>query len=288
MSYAIDPKAPVQDGLRRVAIEEMEWAIAEALDTSLDHQSAIHQARKRCKRIRALLALFRGALPNRVAESQPFRTLGNALAPLRNADALIEAFDRLETAVDGEAWARLQPIRVALVSHRSNVTESGVGPDRLRRFLAEGMRDACARVPTWRLACEGWAALEPGFVHEYGRARKALEFFGPDASGERVHDLRKAVKRHGCHTLLVEGGSEDRPSARRASLDSLGDLLGDDHDLGILLELSPQLALPRALGDSLESVIGARQAICREQASALADRLFAEDTAVFATAVGKD
>lgn len=293
-SYRFVAREPVAEGLRRVALEEMDAAIGEATCRELDDRAAIHQARKSCKRIRGLLALYRGGLPGRSRENENFRALGCAIAPLRDADSLLEALDSLRAHVGDAARRRLEPVEEALLLHRDRIVASGADPATLRQTVADEMRRARGRVGSWSPGRPGWAAIEKGFRREYRRARKALELFHADASGERVHELRKATKRHWYHTCLLEDAWPERFGPRRVSLKALADLLGEDHDLGILLALAPGLGLDDALKldaariAELGSAIHTRQAALRDEALPAATSLYEQGTKSFTADVERE
>jgi len=308
-SYRLAPREPLGDGLRRVASEEIDAAIAETTNPSLAHSTAIHQARKRCKRIRALLSLYRGTLVGRAGQSAAFRELAHTIAPLRDADSLLEAFASLaasvgegvgegvDAAVGDAARARLAPVGEALALRRDRIAATGANPVSLRETVAMEMRRARPRVASWSLRTEGWTAIEEGFGREVRRARAALDHFGADASGEQVHDLRKATKGHWYHTRLLRDAWPERLDARRASLKTLADLLGEDHDLGILLALAPGLAAPApglvdariddALIDDLGSAIAARRGVLRGLARPMAEGLYEQDAESFISEVAR-
>ena len=57
MSYSIQPGERLIDGLRRIAVEQLDRAIDEVDDATIDRNVVVHQVRKRCKKIRAMLRL---------------------------------------------------------------------------------------------------------------------------------------------------------------------------------------------------------------------------------------
>lgn len=62
MAYALaQDDDTVEAGMRRIAAEQIERAIAEIDDTGLDRHETVHQVRKRCKKVRGLVRLVRPA-----------------------------------------------------------------------------------------------------------------------------------------------------------------------------------------------------------------------------------
>lgn len=60
MSHRIEPREPVEDAVRRIAVEQIEKARDDLDDDDL--RRAVHEVRKRCKKLRALLRLVRPAM----------------------------------------------------------------------------------------------------------------------------------------------------------------------------------------------------------------------------------
>ena len=59
MPFRLKPKETLEDGLKRIAREQVDRAIAEIDDESLPRDEAIQQVRKRCKKIRGAVRLVR-------------------------------------------------------------------------------------------------------------------------------------------------------------------------------------------------------------------------------------
>ena len=57
MGYRIRQKESVQDAIQRIATEQIDKAIAEIEDAARDRHEVIHQVRKRCKKLQALVRL---------------------------------------------------------------------------------------------------------------------------------------------------------------------------------------------------------------------------------------
>ena len=83
MSYRFREREPVRRGALRIAREEIDKAVVVLGDENLDRHERVHQARKRFKKIRALLRLLRGELGDTYGEENVwFRDCGRELAAL--------------------------------------------------------------------------------------------------------------------------------------------------------------------------------------------------------------
>ncbi|MGD9501242.1 MAG: CHAD domain-containing protein, partial [Methyloceanibacter sp.] len=97
MSYQLDPASPMSEALRRVAFAELDLAHG-ALAAPPERHSGVHDARKCLKRLRSLLLLARPGLPEPAFETlyERLTAIARGLAPARDAQALIDATDKLE------------------------------------------------------------------------------------------------------------------------------------------------------------------------------------------------
>ncbi|HZD88798.1 MAG TPA: CHAD domain-containing protein, partial [Pseudolabrys sp.] len=92
----------VEHGVRRIAIEQLDKAIDEIDDGDLSRGVRVHQVRKRCKKLRALIRLIRPTLADFAAENAALRDAGHALAFARDAAVLIATYDGLMDAYRDE------------------------------------------------------------------------------------------------------------------------------------------------------------------------------------------
>ena len=93
MTYRLKAKESVPKGIKRIASEQTEKAISELAATDeLGIDEAVHQARKRLKKTRAVIRLVRDRLGKKTykRENSHLRDLGGSLAGLRDAQVRIE------------------------------------------------------------------------------------------------------------------------------------------------------------------------------------------------------
>ncbi|MGD1977094.1 MAG: CHAD domain-containing protein [Gammaproteobacteria bacterium] len=95
-----------------------------AYNLSLE-ESAVHDARRHCKLIRALVRLVRPAFAHYRAENVWFRDLGRSLSLTHDATATIEAFDALMSRFEGIIHtSAMTPIRDRLEERRGEVCDA--------------------------------------------------------------------------------------------------------------------------------------------------------------------
>ncbi|MGF1452323.1 MAG: CHAD domain-containing protein [Opitutales bacterium] len=278
---------------QRIAEEQLARAIAEIEDTSLSSGKTVHQVRKRCKKLRGLLRLARGPLDRGKTFSQEnawYRDTAGALSGMRDAEVLIETFDKLTKPNPDIDGRHVAPVRRKLTKRlRAIAEDESVWETRLdeaRDRLDEGRR----RVPEWAGVVTGFAELENGLGKTYRRGRKALKALSPNASGEAFHEWRKRVKNHGYHIRLLEKAWPEVLRARASEVSRLGDLLGDEHDLSIfsaiLLDESEDLGDP-AIRAELVVLARERQEQLRAEALRLGPLVYAEKTSALVKRVAK-
>jgi CHAD domain-containing protein len=103
MSYGLTFDETPTESVERVRREQLEGA-AESLEGGEDPVEAIHDARKRIKKTRALLRLARPGL-TRMAyrrRSRALRGTGRGMSGTRDADVLVETVDLLAARFVGQ------------------------------------------------------------------------------------------------------------------------------------------------------------------------------------------
>ena len=280
MSYRLQVDEPLADGVPRVVCEQLDRALAELNDRDTEFAEAVHQVRKRCKKIRGLLRLVRGSLSASYRrENAWFRDLARRLSGPRDAQAMLESFDQLREAFSGDLGpGAFAGVREALAERRSDVHEGDELAERVADTV-EVLQAARMRVLGWRLDDQGFAALQRGLSRTYRRARKAQRASYAIPTAEQFHEWRKRVKYHWYHLRLLRELWPVPMKGFAAQARQLADLLGDDHDLAVLQETLKRDT--ETLGDAgqLETLAGLarrRQDQLRAEAWAVGWRLFAD------------
>lgn len=237
MSYqfASDDKS-VQAAVRRVALDQIDAAIAEIDDAELPREKAVHQVRKRCKKLRALLRLIRPGFADYARENAAFRDLARALGGVRDQDVLIETCDKIGAHYGRDADAEaLEAVQSALLAEKQDAAKHAALDDRLAAFRG-GMLQARQRAQCWIIEGDGFAALSTGLQKTLKKAASAMATARDEPAADHMHEWRKHVKYHWYHARLLRGIWPDTMQAHVAAASELADLLGDHHDLTVLRE----------------------------------------------------
>ena len=291
-AYRLGDGEFVPDGMRRIArgqldegIEELEGQPGRKLD------EAVHETRKRLKRLRASLRLGRSAMGDEAyrPENAAYRDMGKRLSAPRDARVLIETLDALSERFGDELPSdQTALLRDRLVkSHKSAVAK-------LRRDKATfeqvrtGLEEARVRSASWKYDAEGFDALRPGLQRLYRRGRRSMRAAAAEPSDEHLHEWRKRSKDLWHALQILRPAAPKRMRARAKQAHELSDLLGDDHDLAVLREHVATTAFPaeeEATRTALLSVIDRRRASLQRDAFKLGKRIYARRPKRFARSV---
>src|SRR5947209_16339334 len=268
--YRLEAEETPKQGISRVARGELNLTIGLLKGAPDGHgrAEAVHEARKALKRLRALLRVIRPAFDERRyrREIVVFRDAGRELSEARDAQVLLETLDSLLDRFGDElprgSWARLHGALEAGVAH---VKTNGVGSyDDVLAVLTRARR----RVPSWSLPTEnGRGSLAEGFERIYRRGRRRFRRAKADPTPENLHELRKRAKDLWHAAELLEPACPEKMEPLAKSAHQLSNLLGDDHDLSVLLEYAARH--PELLDDGeqerLQKVVDRRRKSLRRQ-----------------------
>ncbi len=283
MSYRIDPSRNLRDEVRRIAREQLERATGQLVAEEGDGNEAIHESRKRIKKVRGLYRLVRSAAPGFYArENARLRDTARSLSGVRDATALIETADELRRHLSPEiAPDSLSTVHDSLVARRDRMV--GKRQD-LRSCMAEAaqaLNRALQALSGLSLEFGGRkgeaAVLAEGWRKICAQGLKAAEACMSRAEEADFHDLRKRVKYHWMHARLVDAAWPALMRLRRREARQIGDLVGDEHNLSLLSELilhEPEAVGSEADRDLLMRLVGDRRAALRAEATRRAGALF--------------
>lgn len=281
MAYRIARPDALADELKRIAAECAQDAADKLRWRGDQLHQGIHDTRKRCKEVRALLCLLRPDHPQlQRTENRWFRERAGRLAALRDARALLEICTELSAGLASELEPNPFPaLETKLAQRLDGVVAAHADIDTELSQLAGEMDAAARRLQDWPLADIGFENIGPGLRASYRAARRALADCRRDPGCADFHLLRKRVKEHSYHTLLLRKAWPAELEARAGALKVLAEDLGSDHDLLVLSALLEQT--PEDFGGArqvrgMEKVLHRRRRQLRRKILALGDRLFAE------------
>ena len=278
MAYRIERDEPLSDAIRRIIHEQIDHALDDIQNASDETDRAVHEVRKRCKRIRAALRLVRDELGETYSkENAWYRDTARRISELRDQTALIETLD---------AWADQQNaadeqtalIREQLVEQKQAFVAEKADPKEMLARVADELSRAKQRVELWKLELQSFDSLRPSLGRVYRRGRRAMPRAYQLRTVEAFHQWRKRAKYYRYHVKLQESVWPAFFEMCYSEFHRLTNLLGDDHDLSMLLQNIQQQPGDFAAGRVATVVIAIEhhRDHLREQAHRLGKRLYAE------------
>jgi CHAD domain-containing protein len=283
MAYRFKAGDLKSKSFRRIAGEQIARALTELAQDPVSPKG-VHECRKVVKRLRALLRLVEPGLRAKdfKARYRAIGKVGDELAGARDAHVLEQTIAMLEARYGDSARLTLAPLKAHLgdAGHAANTYLTRQCIQRAEAALRKEDR----KLAKLTLKADGFAALEGGLERTYRLAAKNLTAAYARPSDERFHELRKAVQWHWRHMALMSRAWPQYFAVRVAACRELGEALGDDHDLAVLMAEVQHLGEALA-GDQATVILLAktRQEELRRAAFALAERLFAEKPKAFTT-----
>jgi CHAD domain-containing protein len=263
--FGLHAQEPVGEGLRRIALAQLDIAI-ESIDATSPHsaEQRVHEARKALKRMRAVLRLLEVELGADAYDhdSAVVRDAGRRLAPARDAAVLLSTLDGLIKRHPKQLGTRggVRRLRAQLRREREGAAAlalawAGRGGDVLDDLV--GLRARMAARQPLRMSTA--ASLEPAVARVYGKGRKRMRLAARGdgrSNGRKLHEWRKRVKDLRYVAEMLERaapgngkrGGHKRSAGKRVRAnsafvgrvarraDDLGELLGEEHDLDVLAE----------------------------------------------------
>ena len=278
MAYRLKRKDDgVGNAVRRIADEQIGKALASI--EGAERAEAVHDVRKRCKKLRGLLRLVGPAFGDYSDENAAFRDIARMISGARDAKVMQDTYDLLMADHDGSVdRTALGPIRRQFTMERKVRIEDGGVDDHLDT-ARERLIEARERAKSWTLEEDGWDAVEGGLRKTYGRAVDAAGKARSCPDGEQFHELRKRMKYHWYHCRLLENLWPDMMATRIHAAKQLSDILGDHHDLDMFAGRLGEDPEGYGSNADVEVAIGlarARQARLEAQAWPILDRMLAE------------
>lgn len=284
MVYSLKQAGNVQEQVRAIADYQIGEGLKSLTNPDIDRAEAVHDARKRCKKLRGLIRLVRPAFADYKRENEAFKRVAHLFDDLRDAKVMQDTYDLLLEDYDAQIErAAFAPIRREFTRRRKALSTDELWQDRTMR--ARGLfGEARERAREWSLTDQGWDALQGGLEKTYGRAIDAMDEGLDDPTGPKLHEWRKRVKYHWYHTRLLKRLFPDLVEPRAELLHDLSNNLGDHHDIHVFR--SRLDAEPDAFGDA--DTLGVTRALADrhqqalvEQAAGKGRRLFAQSGEVF-------
>ena len=292
MDYQLQAGEPIGNGIRRIALLRIDKALMQLTDPDFNQDKAIHDGRKTCKRVRAILRLIRNEVGDKWyrRENWRFRDASRLLAPARDAAVMVETLDDLlkyfkkeepnHPAIEQLVDKPFAPLRERLVQRHRQVADAIIYESQAVDEYINMLRAGRVQVSQWPIKNESFAALQGGLHRVYRRGVKRMgkAYADPD-DPEKFHDWRKRVKYLWYQLEIIAPIWPEIIEPMAESLHTVSGLLGDDHDLAEfkeLIEHNLNLLPEEDLQHLLFELIAHRRQNFQKDARFLGERLYAD------------
>lgn len=278
MAFTFHRQEKIPSEIRRLAAGQVDKAIAAVKDKKLSPDRAIHECRKRCKHIRALLRLLRSCTPELARDENDYvREMSNDLSHLRDAFVMLETFTSLFQSEEekerkipcGEIHAFLKQ---AADPRQQRKLFSGK-----RKIFLDRAETLSNRISEWDIELASFECIRDSMQESYKQGRRELKKALEERTPEQFHEWRKRVKEFGYHLDLLKDAWPSLLKSFHNQLDKLGEMLGKLNDLNVLRQhLTESPGLPEEELKEVLDLIAAQKAQQEQDAELLGTRVYAE------------
>ncbi len=283
MAYRFRQKESLPRAVRRVGREELGAAVANLAAEAAVSPRAIHDTRKRIKKMRALARLIRKVLGDRFDEDNALlRDAGRELSAARDAQVLIETLDKL-TSADSAAASEAAPVRQAL-ARRLELIQRDVQLNGAREQVRRALETGLDHVNDWPVKQLGVGSMRQAIKRTYKRGRRAMAAADAARDEPTMHQWRKRAKDLWYTVRLMEYAWKPVLRGLEQELDRLADLLGEEHDLAVLTATlrDADLGVAPESTTQLNASAERRCQQLQDEAFAIGRRVYAEKPGAFA------
>jgi CHAD domain-containing protein len=281
-AFALKSGGSFRQDVRRIVRRQLDKALRDLCRLGATADEAIHDVRKRFKRVRAVLRLIHGELGDRVyrEENEALRAAAAAFSEVRNSRVLVDAVDKLrrrESDIPPAAFSALERfLKAKQRDIHDRLARNVDAMDELREAI-EGGR---SRASDWDLPRDGRRAIRRGLRRTCQAGSNALDDALKATTSEHLHECRKQAKYFYHQVQLLERVASPAVVELAGQLHELERKLGDDHDLGMLrVEVAACIAggLPD-VNERLISLIDDWRTVLQDECLAQARKIYREDS----------
>ena len=232
------------EGLDRVIGEQFAIALAFTTTPPEGQSVAVHETRKALKRLRAILRLVRDtiSLDCYHTDNQVLKLVAAELGTVRDTWVMADVLDRL-LPHDPKSQEAVETLISRLQDRFLAESTALLENEAQMSSIIEQLEHARERSRRWSVVAgevdtplpHSFASIAPGLQRVYKRGRRGMRIIVDSPTDTLLHVWRKRAKylRHQIEALNVL--DPDTLLRYELQLERLTDLLGDDHDLAVLL-----------------------------------------------------
>ena len=236
-SFLLEAGETISLGVHRILNEIVDQILQDLTDLEKRRDEGVHDARKNCKRARAVYRLIRDETGIAIyrEENIRFRDTARLLAGARDSLVLIQTLDKLiNTYSDKLSIHAYKDFRQYLVNrYQTTVTNDF---DHFQRIssIKKSMQVASIQISNLPIVHDDFSAFQGGLQRTYRRGLNSMNLAYTQPSPNIFHEWRKRVKYLWHQVELLESLHPEILTGLANELHTLSEYLGDDHDLAVL------------------------------------------------------
>ena len=238
MGFRLKSGQAVSSEVRRIVMRQLDLAASELISVGdPESDDAVHDARRRVKKIRAIIRLVRPVLDKPSRSDPNLRRVSRLLAPVADGQGIIDTLNQLlkryRKAVPRKMAAAIRSDLIA----RGKRIDSLAAKDHVLQKARTTLKAERSRVKEWRLSAEGFRAVAPGLRESMRRARSAMVTAWLHPTAAHHHTWRRHVKDHWFHVRLLSARCGRQLKPYQHQIEALDGILGEYHNLVLLREV---------------------------------------------------
>jgi CHAD domain-containing protein len=285
MAFCFKRKESVTRAIRRLGRKRIERALQCLKDC--ERSAAIHNARKEMKKAKAVLELARWGISKKKFRriEKRLKKAAACLSDARDAEVIAKTLRDLTRRSKGQLSSpTFRDMRVELQDAsrkaRKRLVKKG-GNSRAAKILRHAKRNFA----DIEIDDKEWDVIGRGVREAYDEGKAAHAIASENRSAEHFHQWRKAAKDLWYQVTLLEPIWPEQLDALAQELKTLGDCLGEDHDLFVLRcwlkERHGEKAKTTKRLTLLQQLIADRQRDLRTQALDIGKQFYEEISSAF-------
>jgi CHAD domain-containing protein len=279
--------------LRRVVDQQFEIALGIATTVPDQQAAAVHETRKAIKRLRSMLRLVRDSisLDTYHTDNATLKLIAAELGAVRDSWVMAQILDRL--LPKSESGGSVAVLVDRLQERYRTESAALLGNEAQMASIVEQLEHVHETSQRWSAVAgereaplpHNFSVISPGLQRVYKRARRGMRIVADSPTDTLLHVWRKRAKylRYQVEALNILDPANLQ--ILENDLERLTDLLGDDHDLAVLLarfKTDPALVQDVPMDTTVDFLYRERDEF-QSEAIELGSRVFEDHSSLFIT-----
>lgn len=272
MSFTIMVDKAVEKQVQKIVKTQIQKAIVESKHEDIETDKAVHQIRKRCKKLRGLLRMIRPILKDKKLydeKNRAFKEIASGLSGARDSKVLGDTYAKIVKRY-GLDWQKYEEIASSIDAIKSE-TMSDEEIESMLTQTRQELHSHLGDIHRYKIK-HTQDILDKGVQKGYKKARNLQNEAARSLKSGEFHQWRKWVKYHWYQMQMLQKNSGCLLNARVNRLKLLADVLGEEHDITVFKEYLHKESL--AYEEEFVSYLDKEQGYLRKVAFEMGEELF--------------